>query len=263
MGSYRSGRPRLRRRVEDVPRFDALEWCRANGVPTVARRTGDGDPYFVGTCPKCKRGVWHLFRVEGRVACRSCCGLVYRSQSECKSEAARVRANPKATGAALQTLREFLSTGRPAQFNDAMKTLAVAQHISPLDRLPAASDAEAILTEEVLLRILADDLQTSTGLVEIIKAQILEGVENTTNRRGESLEIAMRGDTLAKLSAAWATVSNVRTNRAAQVAQLLEKRAQTGDPQTTRALMLETMKATGYRTPSGHTVEELEEMKRG
>lgn len=254
MGSYRSGRPRLRRRVEDVPRFDALEWCRSNGVPTVARRTGDGDPYFVGTCPKCERGVWHLFRVEGRVVCRQCAGLVYRSQSECKSEAARVRADPKATGAALQTLREFISTGDAARFNDAMKTLAVSQHISPLDRLPAASDAEAILTEEVLLRILADDLQTSTGLVEIIKAQILAGMENTTNRRG---------DTLAKLSAAWATVSNVRASRAAQVAQLLEKRAQEGAPQTTRALMLETMKATGYRTPSGHTIEELEAIKRG
>ena len=125
-------------------------------------------------------------------------------------------------------------------FNEAMKTLAVAQHINPLDRLPSASDAREMLTEDVLIQILADDVQTSTGLVEIIKAQILAGMENTTNRRGESLEVAMRADSLARLVSAWATVSNVRSNRAAQVAALLEKRAQ-GEGELSFGQMMERM----------------------
>jgi len=262
MGNYLSGRRRLRLRVEDVPRLDALEWCRANGLPVLSHLTPDGDTYFVGTCPQCKRGVRAVFRVEGRVACRKCAGLIYRSDSESNSEAARVRSDPRATGEALQTLREFLSTGDPAQFNDAMKTLAVAQHISPLDRLPAASDAEAMLTEELLLRILADDLQTATGLIEIIKAQILEGVENMTNRRGESLEVAMRGETLAKLSGAWVTISNVRSNRAQQAAQLLEKRAQT-EPKSIGDMLSEKMIREGHICKSGIPYELLNRVVHG
>lgn len=256
MGNYLSGRPRLRLRVEEVPRLDALEWCRANGLPVISHRTPDGDNYFVGMCPRCKRGVRALFRVESRVACRKCAGLIYRRDSERGSMAARVRSNPHATGEALQTLREFVTTGDPAQFNDAMKILAASENISPLERLPAASDAEAMLTEEVLLRILADDLQTATGLIEIIKGQILEGVENTTNRRGESLEIAMRGDTLAKLSAAWATVSNVRSNRAGQVAALLEKRGQ-GNPESICEMLTRSMIKAEWRTASGRLYEDL------
>ncbi len=257
MGNYLSGRRRLRLRVEDVPKLDALEWCRANGQRIHARRTPDGDTYFVGMCPQCKRGVRALFRVESRVACRKCAGLIYRRDSERGSMAARVRSNPLATGEALQTLREFITTGDPAKFNDSMKILAASENISPLDRLPAASDAEAMLTEDLLSQILADDLQTATGLIEIIKGQILAGMENTTNRRGEPLEIAMRGDTLAKLSAAWATVSNVRSNRAGQVAQLLEKRGQSEPPKSIGDYLSEAMIKAGHRTPNGYLYEDL------
>ncbi len=260
MGNFLSGRPRTRQRVEEVPRLDALDFGRANGLPILTRSTPDGEPYFVGTCPKCGRGVRHLFQVETGVSCRKCAKLIYTSESQRNSVADAVRRNPEATGAALQTLQSAVETGDKTKYNEAMKVLAVSQN-SPFDRLPAAADAEAIFADEIRNRIIADDLQTATGLVEIIKTQILAGLETTTNRRGEPLEIAMRGDTLAKLVAAWATVSNVRSNRAAQVALILEKRAEDVPAFSLRDSMREAMKAANWRTPDGYSLEELEGVK--
>jgi antitoxin (DNA-binding transcriptional repressor) of toxin-antitoxin stability system len=240
-----------------VPRLDALDFGRANGLPILTRSTPDGEPYFVGTCPKCGRGVRRLFQIESGVLCRKCAKLIYTSESQRNSVADTVRRNPEATGAALETLQSAVETGDKSKYNEAMKVLNVSQN-SPFDRLPATTDAEAIFAAEIRNRIIADDLQTATGLVEIIKNQILAGLETTTNRRGEPLEIAMRGDTLAKLVAAWATVSNVRSNRAGQVAQILEKRTDSTTSPSIRELLTQSMKEANWRSRDGYSLEDLE-----
>lgn len=255
MGNFRSGRRRKRERVEDVPRLDALNYARAHNLPTLERQTPDAQAYWIGTCPKCAKGVRDVFQVESGVLCRKCAGLVYRRDSEHNSVADIVRRNPQVTGEAMETLKGAITTGNPAKYNEAMKVLNAAQN-SPLDRLPSAQDAEAIVAAELQMRVIADDLQTSTALVEIIKAQIAAGMENTTNRRGEPLEIAMRGDTLAKLVAAWATVSNVRSNRMTQAAQILEKKAE-GTHESIGEMMTKALIAAKHRTPDGILFEDL------
>lgn len=260
MGNFQSGRPRKRQRVEETRRVDALDFARENKLPILTHSTPDGEPYFVGTCPKCARGVRFLFQMETGVVCRKCAGLIYRRDSEHNSVSDAVRRNPEATGAALETLKSSIETGDKSKYNEAMKTLNVAQNL-PLDRLPATSDVEAIFAAEIQNRIIADDLQTATGLVEIIKNQILAGMENTQNRRGEPLEIAMRGDTLAKLVQAWATVSNVRSNRAAQVAQILEKRAGNQTPDSIGEIFTQAMIAANHQCADGLSFKELLEMK--
>lgn len=236
MGNFRSGRPRQRQRVEDAQCVNAVKWCKTHNGETVVRSTPDGAEYDVGKCPKCARTCRNLYRVGSGAACQKCAGLIYRSSSQRNSYAEKVKAQPELIGEAFKAMRAHVQTGDASKYNQAMKTLVAAQSM-PLDRLPSSDNAEAIIAEELHARILADDLQTSSGLLEIIKGQILEGVENTTNRRGEPLEIAMRGDTLAKLSGAYATVSNLRNNRAAQVAQLMAERGEKADRTNAREQM--------------------------
>ncbi len=233
MGNFRSGRPQKRRRVEDATRVGAVQWCRQHQGETVTRTTPDGNNYDVGKCPRCARTCRNFYRVGSGAACQKCAGLIHRSASQRNSHAEKVKAQPELIGEALQTMRAHVQTGDASSYNTAMKTLVAAQSM-PLDRLPSSDNAEAIFAKELRARILADDLQSATGLLEIIKAQILEGVENTMNRRGEPLEIAMRGDTLAKLSGAYATISNLRDNRATQAAQLIADRGDQADRERER-----------------------------
>ena len=250
MGNFDSGRSQTKRRVEDTPKIEALVYCRANGLPIFAREMPDGAKFFVGSCPDCKQPRRDLYNVENVVKCRDCHSLIYTRDSQSHSAAAVVKkADPQTvTGEALEAMSDFIETGEPSKYNGAMKALCA------LDRLPAAKSATDALTPELAKRVLADDLNGSTGLLEIIKAQILEGVENTVNRRGEPVEIALRGDTLAKLSRAYVTVAAFRATRAGQMLESLE--ADDNGP-TSADRMAAYYEATDQRTPSGLRMADL------
>ena len=250
MGNFDSGRSQSKRRVEDTPKIEALAYCRANGLPIFAREMPDGQRFEIGSCAACQQPRRDLYNVENVVKCRSCHSLIYTRDSQSHSAAAAIKkADPvRATGEALEAMSDYVETGEPSKYNQGMKTLCA------LDRLPDANSATDALTPELAKRILADDLNGSTGLLEIIKAQILEGVENTTNRRGEPLEIAMRGDTLAKLSRAYVTVAAFRATRAGQMLESLE--ADDNGP-TSDDRMAAYYEATDQRTPSGLRMADL------
>ena len=258
MGNFESGRPQIRQRVENTPRLDALDYSRANGLSTVARQMPEGAAFELGTCPVCARACRDLFAVESVVKCRECHDLIYTRDSQHNSHAAAVAADPaSASGEALEAIQTYVETGEPAKYNQCMKTLCA------LDRLPTATAATHALTEELNDRILADDLNTMSALVEIIKSQIVEGMENTTTRRGEPLEIAMRGETLAKLTRALVMAANFRSMRANQMLDLIAARATPEERESLRDGLREAMRAEGYTMPSGHTLDELHAAQRG
>ena len=256
MGRYSSGRPQIRRRVEDVQRVDALEYARENGGEIVLRPMPDGE-FEMGTCPQCSRACRDLFAVESGFVCRDCAGLIYTAQSQSNSAVADVRSDPHAAGAALATMQNYVETGEPSHYNAGMKTLCA------LERLPDAATATGALSSELGDRILVADLNDSSALLEIIKAQILVGMENTTNRRGESIEIALRSDSLAKLARAFVTVAAFRADRAGQMQELLAARATPEERQSAADQLRDVIRAEGYKFPSGHTIDELRAAQRG
>ena len=255
MGSFSSGRPQTKKRVEETPRVDALEYAHANGLPIIERNMPDGAPFELGTCPECQQARRDLYTVENVVKCRECHDLIYTRDSQSNSHAARIVADPRASGEALAQMSEFVETGEPSKYNGAMRTLCA------LDRLPTASSATDALKSELAERILTDDLNGATGLLEIIKAQIMEGVENTTNRRGETLEIAMRSDTIAKLARAYVIVAGFRAQRAGEMLDLIAANATPEERKSFADEIRETMEATNYKFPSGHTLDELREAR--
>lgn len=250
MGNFDSGRPRQRQRVEETPKVCALDYSRANGLPTFARTMPDGQRFEIGGCPACKQARRDLYNVENVVKCRECHDLIYTRDSQSNSAAAAIKADPRASGEALAQMGEFVESGEPSKYNGAMKALCA------LDRLPPADAATDTLTPELAKRILADDLNGATGLLEIIKAQIMEGVENTMNRKGQPVEIALRGDTLAKLSRAYVTVAAFRATRAEQMLESLE--ADDNGP-TMAEIMGELYAKTGAKTQNGYSMAELHE----
>ncbi len=250
MGNFDSGRPQTKNRVEETPKLCALEYARANGLPTFARQMPDGAPHYLGSCPECRQARRDLYNVENVVKCRRCHNLIYTRDSQHNSAAAAVKkADPAhATGEALAAMSDFIETGEPSKYNQGMKTLCA------LDRLPPADAATDALTPELAKRILADDLNGATGLLEIIKAQIMEGVENTMNRKGQPVEIALRGDTLAKLSRAYVTVAAFRATRAGQMLESLENND--GGP-TSDERLAALYAQTGAKTQNGASMAEL------
>ena len=256
MGNFSSGRPQIRRRVEDVQRVDALEYARENGGEIVLRPMPDGE-FEMGTCPQCSRACRDLFAVESGFVCRDCAGLIYTAQSQSNSAVADVRSDPHAAGAALATMQNYVETGAPESFNSGMKTLCA------LDRLPTAARAAEVFSVEMSDRIMAADLSDATGLLEIIKAKILADLENTTDRKGQPVEVAMRSDSLAKLSRAFVAVSEFRADRTKEMQELLAARATPEERQNIADQLRETMRAESYVFPSGHTIDELEAARRG
>ena len=260
MGNFDSGRPQIRQRVENTPSVCALQWCRENGGEVVTRPLPDDREFEMGTCPNpdCGRACYELYIVEAGALCRTCAGLIYSSVSQRNSHAEAIAADPvRATGDALNAIETFVETGDNAHYNAGMKTLCA------LSRLPDAATATAALSSELGDRILAADLNDSSALLEIIKAQILVGMENTTNRRGESIEIALRSDSLAKLARAFVTVAAFRADRANQMLDLIAARATPEEREKMRDGLREAMRAEGYTMPSGHTLDELDAAKRG
>lgn len=258
MGNYKSGRPQIRQRVEDVQRIDALEYAREHGGEIVSRPLPDDRDFEMGTCPQCSRACRDLFAVESGefgFVCRDCAGLIYTAQSHSNSAVADVRSDPNAAGAALATMQNYVETGAPESFNSGMKTLCA------LDRLPTAARAAEVFSVEMSDRIMAADLSDATGLLEIIKAKILADLENTTDRKGQPIEVAMRSDSLAKLSRAFVCVSAFRAQRADQMADLMAARATPEERKSSADQIREAMQATNYKFPSGHTLDELEAIR--
>ncbi len=256
-GTFKSGRKRTRRRVEEARRVDALDYARETGGQTVPRSTPTGEKFERGTCPTCVRPCRDLFERPGEApACRHCARLIYAKGSQRNSIAASVKHAD--TAPALDTLRIAVETGDTARFNQGMKTLSAAQNLPPT--LPAAPAEEGDIFAQIQAKIVRDDLETTTEMMEFLRAEIMSGEENFTNRRGESSRIPTRPDGLNKLVNAYATLSNLRANRAGLATTILESRNE-NNPQSIRAIMLDQMAETGHKSPTGYSLAEIEAAK--
>ncbi len=254
-----AGRKRIRTRVEDAQRVFGLDYARQHGTPVESRRTPTGDTFDLALCPLCARAARYFFTVEGVTGCRKCLNLTYRRESESNTIAEKLRQEPALIDEALNSLKSVLESPSGTEqpdFADAMKTLSAAAQM-----LPTESDAQATNDEvfaEIQAQIVGDDLKTTTEILAVIREKILSGQENHTDRFGVSSQIPIRPDALGKLVNAWATVANVRANRAGIATQITERRNLGEGPESVRDALIRGMKERNHRARGGLTLEQLE-----
>lgn len=260
---HRRGRTRTRARVEDAARVDALEFCRAHNLETVEKVTPTGDPFEVALCPTCKRRARWLYKIAPAVAqCRKCAGLVYRSKSESNSRAAKIRADPQAAKIAMNQISTALDTGDTAELDEGAHALQICATVTPPNDA-TAPDAEPqgdLSFAEVQNIIVRDDLKTATNLLDRVVSQLESATETHVNRRGDASQVAMRPDSVAKLVNAYATLSNLRANRAGiatVIHQTEQQREESGGGKTSAQLMAEHLARNDRETANGRSMRDL------
>lgn len=258
---HRRGRTRTRARVEDVARFDALEFCRANNLPTAEKSTPTGEPFEVALCPTCQRRArWFYQTAPETAVCRKCAGLEYRSKSESNSRASKIRADPHAAQIAMNQISTALDTGDTAELDEGAHTLEICATVTPT---PPPNDAEPqgdLSFAEVQNIIVRADLKTATNLLERVVSQLESAEETHVNRKGEASQVAMRPDSVAKLVNAYATLSNLRANRAGIATQIVATERQREEGGKTSAdLMTEHLARRDRETASGRSMRDLHE----
>ncbi len=250
-----AGRKRTRTRVEDAQRVFGLDYARQHGTPVETRKTPTGDTFEVSLCPKCERAARYFFTVEGVTGCRKCLNLTYRRESESGTIAEKLRQEPALVGEALHTLKSALESPSGTEqpdFADAMTTLSAAAQM-----LPSEAKTDEVFAE-IQAQIVGDDLKTTTEILAVIREKILSEKENHTDRFGVSNQIPMRPDALNKLVNAWATVANVRANRAGIATSISERRNLGDGPESVRDALTRALKERGHRARGGLTLEQLE-----
>lgn len=256
-GNFRSGRPRTRERIEDARRVDALEFCRANDLPTVQRETPGGELFELGTCPKCEQPRRDLFATDAGTVCRRCAGLSYRSSSESNSVAQIVRRDAeKATGEALETMQNAVETGNAVELDKSAHVLEIAATTTPTTASSAtSSDAAPDFLARVQEGVIRDDLAVSSVLLERIAAQLLSGEETRVDKRGNVDKIPLRPDATARLVGAFVSLSNLRANRAGVATQIYAQ--QDTRPDSLREIILRRLSEDDRQTPEGASLRAI------
>jgi hypothetical protein len=252
MGTYASGRRREKRAT--------LEECQsrsARDFGEITHRMPTGEAFTVGKCPQCGKGCRTVYRAPNAAQwqCRRCCiaeGIQYRTVNERNSAAAKVRADPQAIRNATAAATVWLQNGEDGDYNDAMKTLSNVPDDAALDAL-----------DSVQVEIIRDDLTSLSRLMNHVATLIYSGVENHTNRRGESSEIPLRADSLSKLGNLYIAASAARANRAGIATKIHETRPRSDESGNMRDILKAAMNESGWRAQTGHTMEEIEEIQNG
>jgi hypothetical protein len=250
--TFKSGRPRIRDRVEDAQRINAAQWCRANKRPTVEKTTPDGNVYELGICPTCTQTRRDLFETASGVSCRRCAKLIYTTESERNSQIERIKRNPSAAAEAMETMKNALETGNAPALDESAHVLQIAATV------PAAPPANVEFAQ-AQAHVVTTDLVTATALLEIVTAHLTSGEESHTDRRGHSSQIPLRPDAIAKLVNAFCALSNLRANRAGIATQIVAR--EQSRPESFRDTMIAAMKEAGFKSKDGHTMDELEALK--
>ncbi len=247
-GTHASGRRREKRLV-----IEECEKCDARDFGSVTRTTPTGEQFEIGKCPECDHGAKIVFRAPdgNRWRCSRCCaraGIHYRSVNERNSTADRVRRNPKFVKLATKAANNFLKTDDQKQLSNAMTILSNVPQ-SEFDEL-----------DEVQKYIVRDDIARLSKLMEHVEAEIYSGVENHTNRKGESGEIPLRADSFAKLGNLFIAASTARAARAGIAEKLrIETRATEGIGGKSMAdILLEEARASDWKMQNGQTIDEFE-----
>jgi hypothetical protein len=252
MGTFASGRRREKRAtLEDCQKRSARDFG------NITHRMPTGEQFEVGKCPQCGKGCRTVYRAPDAAQwqCRRCCiaeGIQYRTVNERNSAAAKVRADPQAIAAATTAATQWLQNDDETAYSDAMKTLSNVPDDQALDAL-----------DEVQAAIIRDDLTRLSNLLDFVEKKIYSGVENHTNRRGESSQVEMRADSLAKLGNLFIAASAARANRAGIATKIHETRSSADESGGIRETLKAAMKAEGWRTQTGHTMEEIEAIRDG
>jgi hypothetical protein len=262
MGNHASGRRRPKQ-----PTFEDLERRDARDFGTRAEAMPEGGTREMGLCPGCDQGAREVFKRPGaqgeahsgtpeNLAFRRCLnaqGVRHRSENERGTISAKLRRAPGLLAQAIESAASFArivengETPDQRRFEFAMGIFNAAAEQSP----------EEIQLAQAQAHIVTDDLERTTKLADHLEKIIFAGLENHTDRRGDSSVIPMRPDALAKLGNLYLGALNVRANRAGIATSISERRDASG-PLSVRDLLLQSMKDRGARARGAVSLEELE-----
>lgn len=256
---HRRGRIRTRARVEDAARVDALQWCREHGLPTAEKFTPTGEPFEVALCPTCSRRARWFYKTAPDVAqCRRCAGLVYRSKSESNSRAAKIRADPHAAREAMQLMGNALDTNDTAALDEGAHALQICATITPTQPPSDATPQGDLSFADVQNIIVRDDFKTASQLLKRVVSQLESAHETHVSRKGEVSQVPMRPDSVSKLVNAYATLSNLRANRAGIATQIHSTQQQSEEGgESLGDLISRSLAASGHTTQSGKSMAVL------
>jgi hypothetical protein len=105
-----------------------------------------------------------------------------------------------------------------ARYNKAMPILHAASE-------NAITPDDVSEFDELQTKIVTDDILKMTSLMQHVETLIYAGTEQHTDRKGETREIPIRPDAVAKLGHLYIAAANVRANRAGLATTISETRA--------------------------------------
>lgn len=267
MGNHASGRRRPKQPTfEDLERRDARDF----GTRREAMPDGTGTREM-GLCPQCDQGAREVFKwpdaqreTQGEApevwACRRCLmaqGVRHRSENERGTIAEKLKHSPELLAEAIESAATFARTVESGAPTDE-KGFRFAMGIFNAAAQQEAEAPEEIELAQVQAQIVADDLTRTTRLAEHLEKMIFAGVENHTDRKGDSSVIPMRPDSLAKLGNLYLGALNVRANRAGIATSISERRNAGEGVESIREEIGQRLKERGHRATGAISLEQLE-----
>jgi hypothetical protein len=188
----------------------------------------------------------------------------HRSENQRGTIAEKLRQNPHLLAQAIESAANFARSVENGEQPDEKRFLfamGIFNAAAQQDEQPQEWQAQApeeMQLAEVQAQIVADDLTRTTRLAEHLEKLIFDGVENHTDRRGDSSIIPMRPDALSKLGNLYLGALNVRANRAGIATSISERRNLGDGPESVRDALTRALKERGHRARGGLTLEQLE-----
>ncbi len=268
MGNHASGHRRPKQ-----PTFEDLERRDARGFGTRREMMPDGGTREMGLCPQCKQGAREVFKRPGAQgdadseapefwACRRCLiaqGVRHRSENERGTIAEKLGHAPELLGEAIESAANFARSVESGEAPDNKRfrfAMGIFNAAAQQEEKPQAP--EEIELAQVQAHIVTDDLERTTRLAEHLEKMIFAGLENHTDRKGDSSVVPMRPDALAKLGNLYLGALNVRANRAGIATNISERRNAGEGVESIREEIGRRLKERGHRPPGAFTLEQLE-----
>ncbi len=261
MGNHASGRRRAKQ-----PTFEDLERRDARDFGTRPEAMPDGGTREMGICPECGQGAREVFRrpdsqgaAPENFACRRCLiaqGVRHKSENERGTIGEKLKHAPQLLAEAIESAANFARSVESGEQPDE-KRFEFAMGIF---NAAAQQPTEEIELAEAQAQIVADDLRRTTRLAEHLEKLIFSGVENHTDRRGDSSVIPMRPDALAKLGNLYLGALNVRANRAG-IATNISERRDVESASSIGELFTAKLREINHTTPQGYSFADILDSK--
>ncbi len=221
-------------------------WARDNGGEVITVLLDNDAMHLRARCEGCQRQAKVFYTHQGKTACRKCLGL--GSAKRFQSRAQRRARQPDAVKLATDAAKNFLKTDDHKQLSAAMTILNNVPETEAPDEL-----------DEVQAFIVRDDITRLSNLMAKVEQQLYSGVENHTDRRGDSSTIPLRADSFAKLGNLFIAASTARAARSGIAERLrIESRTTEGTGKSMAEILLDEARASDWRMQNGQSVDEFE-----